>query len=147
MASDSEKKLEFSIKISEKETWDKLFVLFLEGIPKFYFQTPGKIIPYVIARLSLINKRVNLKDSKKILAKFCELGFLFHVPRRGYRINWKKIRTLFDEMSIFEIAQNAGLDFLNSSSFQLCVWKKAQEDTQFWLKNAPHGSRRDRNER
>jgi hypothetical protein len=138
-----EKELEFQIhKTDNKEKWTKLFLLFLQGIPELYFQAPQKIIPYVIARLSLINRRVTLCDSKKILEQFCERGFLLHVPRRGYKINWSEIRALLDNISVAEIASNAGLDFVNSSSFQFCVWKKAQEDVKFWLEHAPHGLRR-----
>jgi hypothetical protein len=128
-------------KTDDKEKWLKLFLLFLEGVPELYFEAPGKIIPYVIARLSLINKRVTLEDTKKILEQFCERGFLLHVPRRGYRINWEKIKTLLDSITVAEIASNAGFKFVFSEPFQLAVYTKAKKDCEFWLKSAPHGLR------
>jgi hypothetical protein len=129
-------------KIDDGKKWTKLFMLFLDGLPELYFQAPTRVIPYVIARLSLINRRITLGDAKKMIGKFCELGFLLHVPRRGYVVNWKKVKTLLNNMSVAEIAQNAGLKFVTSEPFQIAVYTKAKEDTQFWLKNAPHGLRR-----
>jgi hypothetical protein len=140
--------LNFQIhKTDSEKIWEKLFLVFLEGVPELYFQAPKKIIPYVIARLSLINRRVRLDDSKKILEQFCERGFLQHVPRRGYVVNWKKVRALLDEMSVAEIAQNAKLDFIASEPFQLAVYTKAKKDCDYWFKTAPHGLRRDEDDK
>jgi hypothetical protein len=130
----SEKKLEFNIQISEKEIWDKIFLLFLKGIPEFYFHPKNKVIPYVIARLSLINKRITLLDAKKILKFLCDLGYLIHISRRGYRINWKKIEELVNEYPIFEIAKN-NLNFVTSPTFESLIYHKAINDTKKFLKS------------
>jgi hypothetical protein len=118
----SEKELEFQIhKTDDKEKWLKLFLLFLQGIPALYFEQPTKVIPYCIARLSLINRRVTLNDAKKIISKFCDFGFLAHVPRRGYRVNWERLSF---NSEFITIAKNAGINFVFNADFHFVAAKK-----------------------
>jgi hypothetical protein len=50
----------------------------------------------------------------------------------------KAIKEILNDMTVFEFLNNFGIDVVNSQTFVQAVYEKAQEDTQFWLKNAPH---------
>jgi hypothetical protein len=127
--------LDFKIlKTENREIWKKLFLVFLQGIPSLYFEKPDKPIPFIICQLSFINRKIRKKDAQKILARLCELGYLILKRRRGYVINWEKVKELLGDTTISEIAQNAGLDFVSCPKFQLCVYERARKSKREVLK-------------
>jgi hypothetical protein len=65
------------------------------------------------------------------------------VKFRGFRVNFTNLSKLLENRTIVEFANKYGLDVVCSPFFQQIVYTKAKEDTEFWLKSAPHGLRRE----
>jgi hypothetical protein len=122
---------------SDFESFEKLFLLFLERLPLIY-QNNDKTIPFVIAELTLCNHRIKREDAKRLLKEFVKKGFLISVKFRGYKLNSKKLTKLLNYQNVFSFVQNFGLNFANSPFFQQLIYHKAKSDFKFWLKHAPH---------
>jgi hypothetical protein len=127
------------------DTYKKLFAIWFYRLPELYQRNLKRPIPFLISTLTLSNSKITKREAKTLLKTFVKQGWLETVQFKGYRLTVKAIKEILNDMTVFEFLNNFGIDVVNSRTFAQAVYEKAQEDTEFWLKHAPHGLRRDKN--
>jgi hypothetical protein len=133
----------------EPESWDeKLFLIWLSRLPPLFRRNlDNRCIPFLIAEMTLANSKITRKEAREILRHWCAKGFLKLYKYKGYRIEPEAITAILNKTSILQFYQNFGLEFVDNPIILNAIAKKANSDTQFWLKNAPHGLGRDKNDK
>jgi hypothetical protein len=57
------------------------------------------------------------------------------------RTEIEKLKKELDFFTVFSFFEKYGLNFVNSEAFRIATYLKANDDTKFWLTNAPHNLR------
>jgi len=134
-------RIDFSAYKSD-DTYKKLFAIWFYRLPELYRRNLKRPIPFLISTLTLSNSKITKPEAKTLLKIFVKQGWLETVRFKGYRLTAKAIKEILNDLTIFEFCRNFGIDTVNSQTFAQAVYEKAQEDSEFWLKNCPHGLRR-----
>jgi hypothetical protein len=122
----------------ESEWDEKLFLVWLSRLPSIFKRNLNRCIPFLIAEMTLANSKITRKEAREILRYWCTRGFLKLEKFKGYKIKPEAISAIFEKKTIFDFYKNFGLEFVDNPIILKAISNKANADTEFWLKHAPH---------
>jgi hypothetical protein len=105
----------------QEETFEKLFIIFLNSLPSIYL-VKNKVIPFTLGYVTLGNFRITKKDAKHLLREFCKKGWLIPVKFRGFKINIQKALKILKNSEMGKFCKDFRIDKERIEKM-LEVWK------------------------